>query len=581
MDAVKWALELVDKVSPAGKKVNGAFEKISKGAKKLGENGLKAATKGLETLGKKSFEVIPKVAKWAAVGLAGATTGLIVAGGKLVADAIGFRDSTLIATSALMKSNALAGNAYNRMLDFAKYFGQDPAEALSKFNAALADGFSARDAEKLLQAFGDLKLVTPNVNADSLIGAFGKIRQKGILELGDFQGAVSAAGLNLTLAYEAIGKKIGKNAKEVEMLIGSGRVNAQVGLVGLLDAINQRTNSSKVGEKLQDYANTTSGLMDKLKGLPQQFALRLTADDSPIKGTLSKLLEQLDPNGPNGKKIMAALDGAFSKIGNLLKEWATPEGIEKISKTIGQIIEAAPKIISALGKIGGVVITIVDAFSGLKDNSRFLWAEFKRGEPVMIAIAAFLAAPIAPLILAYGAFKNLAEYLPGALSKLWTGLKDFASKAITWGTNIVDGLWTGIKNAWAGLLSKFKGLLDLLPDAAKKALGIASPAKKMMPIGKFGAQGVQLGWENEIPKVADSVGAGITGTIASGLAATSNVSTSTSTSYARSSSSRQASVTFGDIIVQPGAGESDARSLQRVIRRETTRAFELAYLGGE
>lgn len=580
MDAVKWALELQDKVSPSGKKVLATLDKIGGGAKKLADKGVKLASKGLEKLGEKSFDFVKKNAKLAALGLAGAYVGLAGAGAKLVADAVGFKDSTLIATKALLKSDQLAGDAYKRMLDFAKYFGEDPTEALQKFNQAIASGFSARDAEKLLQAFGDLKLVTPNVNADGLIGAFGTIRSKFKLELSDFQAAVSAGGLNLTLAYEAIGKKIGKNAKEVEMLIGSGRVNAQVGLVGLLDAINQRTNSKKVGERLEEYANTVSGLMARLKNLPQQFALRLTADDSPIKGTLANLLKQLDPDGPNGKRIMAALDTAFTKIGGLLKEWATPEGIEKLSKMIGQLVESAPKFISAMGKVGGVLITIVDAFATAKDNTRFLWAEFKRGEPLVLGIAAFLFAPVAPLILMYGAFRKLADFLPDALSKLWTGLKDFSTKAVAWGGNIVDGLWKGIKDAWAGLLAKFKGLLDLLPESAKKALGIASPAKKFFPVGEFSAAGIGVGFERGLPSVGETVAEGVKGTVASGLAATS-VSTSTSSTYAPSSSSRAVAINFGDIIVPAGTSGSDARGLQRAIRRETTRAFELAALGGD
>jgi len=575
MDSVKWALELIDKVSPAGKKIAGTFGKFTDAAKKLGDKGLKVATKGLTALGDKIVEVAPKVAKWAALGLATATGGLIVAGGKLVADAIGFKDSTLIATRALLKSDQAAAGAYKRMLDFAHYFGEDPTDAIKRFNNALASGFSASDAEKLLQAFGDLKLVTPNINPDALVGAFGAIRAKAKLELGDFQSAVSAAGLNLTLAYEAIGKKIGKNAKEVEMLIGSGRVNAQVGLIGLLDAINQRTNSTKTGEKLAEYANTASGLVEKLKNLPQQFALRLTADDSPLKGTLQKLLGELDPDGPNGKRIIGALDTAFTKIGGLLQSWATPEGIEKLSKTLSGVLDAAPKIIKALGIVGGAVITVTDAFTGFGDNVRFLWAEFKRGSVILGGWAASVVAGLNPImglgIWIYSVGKSVADAVP----KIATALGDLVTRAKNWGGNVADGFLEGIKARWANVISKLKGLLDLLPDAAKKALGIASPAKKFMPVGRWSAEGVGAGFVGALPSVNDTISDGLQGTVASGLASVSNMTMSSTRSMA--DNSRRSSIQFGDIIVQEAR---NARDMARGFGREMTRQLELANLGG-
>jgi hypothetical protein len=572
MNTVEWTLSLKDKVSPVGKRVETALTRIKSGAGKLADKGLKLASKGVEKLREKINDAAPAMLKWAAIGTLAAGAGLAFAGTKLAIEAQKFKDSTLIATKALLKSDQLAGTAYKRMLDFANYFGGDPTEAIEKFNSALAKGFSARDAEKLLQAFGDLKLVTPNINIDSLTDAFGNIRKKGKLELADFEAAVSAGGLNLTLAYEAIGKKIGKNAKEVEMLIGSGRVNAKVGLVGLLDAINQRTNSKQVGERLNEYANTTSGLMERLKNLPQQFMLRLTADDSPIKGTLKKLLEYLDPDGPNGKKIIGALNTAFTKIGEVLKDWATPEGIEKLSKGITQVIEAAPKVIKAIGVIAGAVLVIDDAFSSFTDNCRFLWAEFKRGSLLLGGFAAVSLAGINPVLSIGVAVYSIGKTIADAVPKIWAWLSDLGKKAATWGSSIADGLWTGLKSAWKGLLEKIKGLVDLLPDAVKKTLGIASPAKAMMPIGKFSAQGIGVGFEQEAPRMTDSIVSAIdVGRMAATTAASSVVNSPTSN---LSSSSSSRSVSIGQVIF----GDASSRTEQRNQLRELQSMIERAAL---
>jgi len=580
MDAVRWALELTDRVSPAGKKVAGAFGKISDGAKKLGDKGLKTARAGLTSFAEKVSEATPKLAKWVALGSVAAGVGFAVAGAKMAAAAIGFKDGAMLAMRALMKSDQAAGDAYQRLLKMAHLFGEDPTEAINKFNNALSVGFSARDAEKLLQAFGDLKLVTPNVNADSLLGAFGAIRSKAKLELSDFQAAVSAGGLNLTLAYEAIGKKIGKNAKEVEMLIGSGRVNAQVGLVGLLDAINQRTNSKKVGERLEEYSKTASGLVGRLKNLPTQFALRMTADDSPIKNTLSRLLGQLDPDGPNGKRIMAALGTAFTKVGDLLNKWATPEGIDKLATGLTQFIEAAPRIAKAAIKVADAVLWFGNAMASTGTNTRYLFSEIRNGSVVAGAFLSTLARWLNPIVGIGVTAYTSAHLVINAVKTMGAWLSDLGSRALGWGKGVIDGLWSGIKAAWASMKDGWNKLLESLPQSVKDKLEIHSPSRVMARLGGYTVEGFAAGVSAGAPSMSDAITDALSGGTARGLASVNKVMNTSSTSTT-TTAPRSAQITFGDIIVPAGTSGSDARGLQRAIRRETTRAFELAALGGD
>lgn len=573
MRPVEWALKLRDNFAPVGQRIVATFGKIGAAAKRLGERGLKAASKGVDSLRKKVNEAAPKLAKWAALGLAGAAGGLAYAGKALAIDAQAFKDSTLLATKALLKSDALAGSAYKRMLDFAHFFGEDPTDAIQRFNKALADGFSARDAEKLLQAFGDLKLVTPDISPDSLLGAFGEIRKKGKLELGDFQSAVSAAGLNLTLAYEAIGKKIGKNAKQVEALIASGRVRSDVGLVGLLDAINQRTNSSQAGEKLAEYAKSTSGLVARLKNLPQQFILRMTADDSPIKGTLSRLLEQLDPNSPNGKKIIGALDSALKSIGETISTWATPEGIDKLTKGIGQVIEAAPKVIKAIGAVSSAVLVVVDAFSSFRDNVRFLWAEFKRGS----ALLAGLVTPVLGLINPFAAF-GVAVYtagkiVVGTVPKIVSAISGVAKDALKWGGEIANGLLKGVTDKWDALVAKIKSLAGQLPASVKKALGIASPSKVFAAeVGQHIPGGIGKGVVDAVPSMEAQIVHAIDTSRGAVASSVSNVSTSTS-STTNNTKTVTPTVSIGQVVF----GDGD-RGQRREQVRELVSALERAAL---
>ena len=71
------------------------------------------------------------------------------------------------------------------------------------------------------------------------------------------------------------------------------------------------------------------------------------------------------------------------------------------------------------------------------------------------------------------------------------------------GSNIVSGIWNGISAGWDWLKDKVKNLASSLLNAAKDALGIESPSKKFRDeVGKFAAQGIGVGFEQEMGSVA-------------------------------------------------------------------------------
>jgi hypothetical protein len=73
------------------------------------------------------------------------------------------------------------------------------------------------------------------------------------------------------------------------------------------------------------------------------------------------------------------------------------------------------------------------------------------------------------------------------------------------GKNIVEGIKTGVKNAWENLKEWFKGLFGDLIGIAKKILGIASPSKVFKKIGAWTAEGFGIGWNEEFANVLNDV----------------------------------------------------------------------------
>ena len=151
-------------------------------------------------------------------------------------------------------------------------------------------------------------------------------------------------------------------------------------------------------------------------------------------------------------------------------------GFGVIAMTIYGAVEFITNHTTALGVIAGIALAPLIVGFGI------------------VALAAL--AILTPIALVVAAVVGIAYAVQAALSwvsenfsKFWKWITGIAADAVTWGTNIVDGLWKGIKDAWKGMIEGIKDLAGGLPDAVKKVLGIASPSKVMMELGMYTAAG--------------------------------------------------------------------------------------------
>ncbi|GAA0106710.1 hypothetical protein UT300013_33340 [Paraclostridium sordellii] len=82
-------------------------------------------------------------------------------------------------------------------------------------------------------------------------------------------------------------------------------------------------------------------------------------------------------------------------------------------------------------------------------------------------------------------------------------VKSIPGKMISIGRNIVHGVWNGITGAAGWFKSKIHDFFGGIVDGAKSALGIHSPARKMIPIGKHTVEGTEVGMSKQFPKMQE------------------------------------------------------------------------------
>lgn len=86
------------------------------------------------------------------------------------------------------------------------------------------------------------------------------------------------------------------------------------------------------------------------------------------------------------------------------------------------------------------------------------------------------------------------------------GIKSIPEKVVSIGRNIVEGIWHGISNGASWLSDKIHSFASGVVSGFEKAMGIKSPSTVMSDrIGKFMAQGVGVGFTDELDSVKSNM----------------------------------------------------------------------------
>ena len=102
---------------------------------------------------------------------------------------------------------------------------------------------------------------------------------------------------------------------------------------------------------------------------------------------------------------------------------------------------------------------------------------------------------------------NLLKNIPKIIGDMVTAFKEKGLNAfVDVGKNLVQGLWNGINSAKDWVLDKIKGFGKAILDGIKSFFGIKSPSRLMRDeVGKYVAEGIGVGFEDELGNVYDDM----------------------------------------------------------------------------
>ena len=267
-------------------------------------------------------------------------------------------------------------------------------------------------------------------------------------------------------------------AIQIVVSLGDAIINAAPNLVNagvsLMDTLKNSFNLSEMLEKGQETVKSVlDGITTKL---PDVLSKGVEIITNVVNGILSSLPEII--------RSVTEMIRTFVEFLSQNAPTIMKSGMELLMNLVQGILDNLPEIISATVELIGVLIqTIVENL------------------PQIIEMGFEL---VTQLIV--GLVKALPDLVAGAW-QLVTGIADTFT-SFDWieiGKNLVQGIINGIKSMASAIWDAAKGVALDAFNAAKDALGIASPAKKGIYIGEMLDEGFALGVENKMGLVDDAV----------------------------------------------------------------------------
>ncbi len=221
----------------------------------------------------------------------------------------------------------------------------------------------------------------------------------------------------------------------------------------------------------------TAFINGALDMLPDIFELGLDLIAELVDG-LSENIDDLIP------KVVATMIKLFEKLSD-------PENIDKMTDAGVQLI---------LGLVKGIIKSIPEVIKGGDGTVGALKNILSGGQNLIREVGWSLIKSLAQGI--WDELKNLKNKAGELMEKLKLKFLEFVDKFKTIGKELMQGLWNGIKEKWEKLKSSVESLGSGIVKKFKSVFGIKSPSRVFRDeIGKYLAEGVGVGFEDEMDKV--------------------------------------------------------------------------------
>jgi phage-related protein len=161
------------------------------------------------------------------------------------------------------------------------------------------------------------------------------------------------------------------------------------------------------------------------------------------------------------------------------------------------------KVVPVLVRLGSFIVPIIQAIAewAVKIGAFLIPVMANLIGPILGGLISAIGSLIGWIFDGISAVIDFAESFGEALGKAL----DFGKAMLEVGRNLLEGLIDGIKDKVGDAVRAVKEAVGKVIDGAKSVLGIASPSKVFMEIGRFTGEGLARGIDSQKQSVQDSM----------------------------------------------------------------------------
>ena len=468
--------------------------------------------------GKSSKNIMESLTKVSTVA-SGAVLGAYGAMYKLV-------DSTAQSADTIDKASqkiGISATAYQEWGFILEHCGSD-VSVLQTSMKTLTNAVTGQSADQV-EAFKKVGISLDDLSKMSQEDIFGAVI-KGLQGMDEGMERSEIASTLLGKAYQDLAPLLNTTAEETEAM------KQQIHDLGGVMSDDAVKAGASYEDAVTNLKRAFSGMGTSIASdlLPVAVDLMNKATDfftkNDIAGKVKKIIETFEKLAP----IILTVSGVVLTLNAGIKAYNTVTAImttltkaQQVATTLmtgAQTAFNAVNIASVapiLGVVGAITAIIAIIVVCVKH-----WDEIKATVQKVVANVKSLVESMKQSVT--NAFNNIvngiSNFANKAVSKvieikngIINTLKNLPSEAWEIGKNLIEGLWNGISSMVDWIKDKVGGFAETIVGGVKKVFGVHSPSKVFAEIGGYLAEGLGVGWEDEIGDVKKSIENGLDATV--------------------------------------------------------------------
>lgn len=362
-------------------------------------------------------------------------------------------------------------NMRQRVHELGGVMSDDAVKASANFKDNLQDMQTAMSGVKrginaeFLPAMSDLMKGFTDILAG---GDGGEAIEKGMDELSKaFENATDKISQISETIIPKIVEVIAENLPEIFEMAGSILLSLGEGLIENLPLITESA-----------IAVITQITGTIIQNLPTILASGIEVIIAIVQG-ITQAIPQLIP--AITASIPVLVDTLLAHLPELIQA-----GVELLVAVGNGLINAIPQLV---GNVPTIISNLVSTFMGLIPQL------LSTGIQLIVGLGRGLIQAIPQLV----------SNVPQIISAIVNGLTSGISQIVSVGGQLIAGLWNGISDKMGWIKDKILGFGGKIVGWVKGIFGIASPSKVFAEIGGFMAEGLGVGWDNEMGDVKKAI----------------------------------------------------------------------------